>query len=62
MKLITVVVGILVTILVFVIEHMGSAFQVGAQLSGLVSGQLLAMFFLGTTSRSANTKVQKLLN
>lgn len=57
-KLITVAVGILVTSLVFVVEQLGSVFQVGAQLSGIVSGALFTMFVLGMTSRSANTKVK----
>lgn len=56
-KAITVAVGILVTSLVFVVEQLGSIFQLTTQLSGLVSGSLLTMFTLGMTSRSANTKV-----
>lgn len=57
MKLITLIVGILVTLLVFLVEQLGSVFQVSAQLSGIMAGSLLAMFILGMTSRSANTKV-----
>lgn len=56
-KLITVAVGILVTSLVFIVEQLGSVFQVGAQLSGISCGALFTMFILGITSRTANTKV-----
>lgn len=56
-KLIAVAVGILVTGLVFVVEQLGSIFQLSTQLTGLVSGSLLAMFALGMMSRSANSKV-----
>lgn len=57
MKWITVSVGILVTSLVFIVEHLGSVFQVGMQLSGIVAGAMFTMFVLGMASRSANTKV-----
>lgn len=56
-KLIAVAVGILVTSLVFVVERLGSVFEVVMQLNGILSGAMLAMFVLGMASRSANTKV-----
>lgn len=56
-KLIAVAVGVLVTSLVFVVEHLGSVFQVAMQLSGVVAGAMFTMFVLGMCSRSANTKV-----
>lgn len=57
-KLIAIAVGILVTSLVFVVEHLGSIFQIVNQIGGLVPGALFSMFALGMTSRSANTKVR----
>lgn len=57
MKWISVVLGILMTALVFVVEKLGSVFQIGISISGVFTGSFLSMFILGMTSRSANTKV-----
>lgn len=57
MKLIALLVGILSTTLVFLMEKLGSVFQVSMSISGIFVGSILAIFILGMTSRSANTKV-----
>ena len=57
MKLLSVAIGILVTILVFVVEQLGTIFEVTMQLSGIVAGSIGAIFMLGMFSRSANAKV-----
>lgn len=57
MKLIAVLVGIVVTTLVFLVEKLGSVFQVSLSIGGIFTGSILAMFILGMTSRSANAKV-----
>lgn len=59
MKWISVVLGVIVTILVFLVEKMGSIFKMSMSMSGIFTGSFLAMFALGMTSRSANTKVNK---
>ncbi|XP_055316602.1 sodium-coupled monocarboxylate transporter 1-like [Sitodiplosis mosellana] len=56
MKWICVVLGIIVTILVFLVEKLGSVFQIGISIGGVFTGSFLSMFVLGMTSRSANAK------
>lgn len=58
MKWLVVVLGIIVTGLVFVVEKLGPVFQVGTSISGITVGAFLGIFTIGMTSRSANTKVR----
>lgn len=57
MKWLAVALGIIVTALVFVVERLGTVFQVGVSIAGLTYGAFLGIFTIGMMSRSANTKV-----
>lgn len=62
MKCTVVILGIIVTGLVFVAERMGSIFQMGVSLSSLASGAYLGIFTLGMISRRTNAKVSRTLS
>lgn len=57
MKVAVLVIGVIVTALVFVVERLGSVFQVGSSLFGLSAGPYLGIFTIGMISRTANSKV-----
>lgn len=57
MKLITIVFGIIVIVMVFVIEKMGAVFQASLSLFAIPAGSLLGIFTLGMTCKTVNTKV-----
>lgn len=57
MKWTVVILGIVVTALVFVVEKLGPVFQIGISVSSLAGGAFLGIFTVGMTSRTANTKV-----
>lgn len=56
MKLIVIVLGAINISLVYVVESLGSVFQMANSLHGITGGALLGMFTIGMVSRSANTK------
>ncbi|XP_058455249.1 sodium-coupled monocarboxylate transporter 1-like [Malaya genurostris] len=56
MKMIVVVLGIIVIVLVFVVEKMGSVIQIVVSCTGVISGSVMGMFTLGMVSTRANTK------
>ncbi|XP_031634441.1 sodium-coupled monocarboxylate transporter 1-like [Contarinia nasturtii] len=56
MKWISIGLGVLMTLLVFLVEKMGSVFQIGTTIGVIFVGTFFAMFVLGMTSRSANSK------
>lgn len=57
MKWIVVIAGIIVTLLVFVVERLGSVFHVGISIAGIMSGAFLGIFTMGMITRTANTRV-----
>lgn len=57
MKLIVIISGATVTCLVFFVEKMGTAFQIGSSITGVSAGCHLGIFTLGMTCKTANTKV-----
>lgn len=50
-------IGILCLMLVFVVEKLGSVFSLAISVSGVTSGTLLGIFFLGMFSPKINAKV-----
>lgn len=59
MKWLSILLGVIVTALVFVVESLGSIFQISVSISGVTAGAFLAIFTIGMTSRTANSKVNK---
>lgn len=51
------VLGFVVLALVFVVEKLGTIFQIVISLSGLAAGTVLGLFTAGMLSRKFNTKV-----
>ncbi|KAJ8683292.1 hypothetical protein QAD02_019084 [Eretmocerus hayati] len=47
MKVISVIIGVLTVAMIFVIEHLGTIFEMANSLSSVVDGPLLGLFFLG---------------
>lgn len=62
MKWTVVVLGTIVMALVFVVEKLGSVFQIGISVLGLANGTFLGIFTVGMTSRTANSKVTQFTN
>lgn len=60
MKWTVVVLGIIVTALVFVVEKMGPIFQIGISIDSVAAGAYLGIFTIGMTSRTTNTKVSRI--
>lgn len=58
MKCLAVILGVVVTGLVFIVEKLGPVFQVSNSLAGIMQGSFLGMFTIGMTSHTANTKVK----
>ncbi|XP_058818709.1 sodium-coupled monocarboxylate transporter 1-like [Topomyia yanbarensis] len=56
MKMIVVILGVVVIVLVFVVEKMGSVIQIVVSCTGVISGSVMGMFTLGMVSTRANTK------
>ena len=59
MKIIVVILGAIMISLVFVVEKMGSVFQMTIGVTGTTAGAMLGMFTIGMVSRTANTKVDE---
>lgn len=57
LKIIVIVVGILCTVLVFLIEHMGGLLKLSIVFHSVTNGPLLAMFTVGMLFPRANAKV-----
>jgi sodium-coupled monocarboxylate transporter 8/12 len=57
LKLLVVIVGVLCTLLVFVVERLGGILPLVVSLGGLTSGPLLGMFTLGILFPKATSKV-----
>lgn len=60
-KLLVVILGILQTLLLLVIEKMGTIFNMTAQCMTLTGAALLGMFVLGMFCRRINSKVSKII-
>lgn len=58
-KSMVVVIGVLCVLLVFVVEKLGSVFSLAISVSGVTSGTLLGIFFLGMFSPKINAKVRR---
>lgn len=56
MKMIVLILGLIMVLLVFVVEHMGQVFVVSVATSGVTAGSLLGIFTIGMLSRYVNTK------
>ncbi|XP_055599025.1 sodium-coupled monocarboxylate transporter 1-like [Uranotaenia lowii] len=56
MKLIVVILGLIVMVLVFVVEKLGSIVQMAVSCTGVISGSIMGMFTLGMCSTRATTK------
>ncbi|GJQ68454.1 hypothetical protein Trydic_g17033 [Trypoxylus dichotomus] len=56
LKIIVVIIGIISTILVFVVEHLGSLFALVISLSGITLGSTLGLFMLGMMIPSATSQ------
>lgn len=57
MKMLVVFLGVIVTGLIFIVEKMGTVFQIAQSLLGITYGALVATFLLGMFSRVANGNV-----
>lgn len=57
LKLIVLVVGIVCTILVYVIEHLGGVFPLAVAFASVTAGPLVGMFTLGILVPRCNAKV-----
>lgn len=57
LKLIVIIIGIVSTILVFVIENLGGLLPLAISLQGVTNGPLLGMFTIGVLFPRANAKV-----
>jgi sodium-coupled monocarboxylate transporter 8/12 len=55
MKLLTLSIGCVCFVLVFVVERLGGVFSIGIAFSGVTSGTLLGLFTMGMVSRQFNT-------
>lgn len=58
-KSMVVFIGVLCLVLVFVVEKLGSVFSLAISVSGVTSGTLLGIFFLGMFSPRINAKVRR---
>ncbi|EFA00982.1 sodium-coupled monocarboxylate transporter 1 [Tribolium castaneum] len=56
LKLLVVITGVVCTVLVFVIEHLGGILALAISLAGVTSGPLLGMFTLGVLFPKASSK------
>lgn len=57
MKLITLVVGVVCTGLIFIMEKLGTILQLLLTLSGITGGPVLGLFTMGVLLPTVNTKV-----
>jgi solute carrier family 5 (sodium-coupled monocarboxylate transporter), member 8/12 len=55
MKILTLSIGCVCFVLVYVVEHLGGVFSIGIALSSVTSGCLLGLFTMGMVSRRFNT-------
>lgn len=58
MKLIVVVIGILITCLVFAVQYLGAILEMAITIGGIVSGPILGYFILGMLTPVINEKVR----
>lgn len=61
-KAMVVFIGALCLVLVFVVEKLGSVFSLAISVSGVTSGTLLGIFFLGMFSPKINAKVNHMVD
>lgn len=57
MKLISVLLGLICMVFVFLVQYMGGLFQLTMKVASLAGGPILAMFLLGMLLPFVNTKV-----
>lgn len=54
--MLAVTIGIIETVLVYIVEHLGEVFHIALALNGVTGGALLGMFTIGMISKRATTK------
>ena len=57
LQLLVIICGLICTLMVYIVEHMGGLFSLGYSLSGVTTGAILGMFTMGIFYPGFNAKV-----